>query len=338
MTYYTVIPEIHPDGSMTKTVFAKADSACLAGDFSNHPFFFSPDSSWHMGVMETPVKEWFLEDSSELNFYAYRHFGTDDQAYAMTAASEDYADSPYLEGQEHLSRRRGLFFSEYTYSCTFPGIGGRMPVPLSRYMDEDEIRIWLTDAGEFQGMNGIELYSNVLGNLLDKYSDWYNACYNECIYNAISRAAGDSLTDTQRKELFKKINSGYGPFERDTDRDGIIEFAKAMSGISGKPSFHDSTVKMIGEIKGTLDSVELNAVGPMTTVLLYKVRMPGRLTSANTGLSDNGIPVWKVDGYRLLAGDVVIEATSRRANPLGFIITGIIVLAGAFFILRPRRY
>ena len=71
--------------------------------------------------------------------------------------------------------------------------------------------------------------------------------------------------------------------------------------------------------------------------MLYQVRMPGRLTSANTALMDEGIPVWKVDGFRLLAGDLTIEATSSRANPLGFILLGIVILTCAVIILRPRR-
>ena len=71
--------------------------------------------------------------------------------------------------------------------------------------------------------------------------------------------------------------------------------------------------------------------------MLYQVRMPGRLTSANTELMDDGTPVWKVNGFRLLAGDITIKATSRRANPLGFILLGLVVLASAVIFFRPRR-
>lgn len=71
--------------------------------------------------------------------------------------------------------------------------------------------------------------------------------------------------------------------------------------------------------------------------LRYTVTMPGRLTSANTALMDEGIPVWKVDGFRLLAGDLTIEATSSRANPLGFILLGLIVLVSAVVFFRLRR-
>ena len=49
------------------------------------------------------------------------------------------------------------------------------------------------------------------------------------------------------------------------------------------------------------------------------------------------LPVWKVDGYRLLCGDLTIEATSRKANPAGFILCGAIILLCSAVLLRRRR-
>ena len=76
---------------------------------------------------------------------------------------------------------------------------------------------------------------------------------------------------------------------------------------------------------------------PFFYAMMYQVRMPGRLTSANTDLMDDGFPVWKVDGYRLLAGDLTIEATSRQVRPLGFILLGLVILVSAAAFFRPRR-
>ena len=86
-----------------------------------------------------------------------------------------------------------------------------------------------------------------------------------------------------------------------------------------------------------ISDIEEQLTAPFFYAMLYQVRMPGRLTSANTDLMDDGIPVWKVDGFRLLAGDLTIEATSRRANPLGFALLGLVLLASAVIFFRPRR-
>ena len=113
VTYYTVIPEIHPDGSMTRTVYAEADSACLAGDLSSHPFLFEPG-------------EFRLSDTS----------------YRDTPASEEYAGLPYVKAAEHWDKKWGLFFSTYSYTCTFPGIDSWMPVRPDSLMSSAELERW----------------------------------------------------------------------------------------------------------------------------------------------------------------------------------------------------
>lgn len=337
VTYYTVVPQIHPDGSMTRTVYAKADSACLAGDMSSNPFYFLPDSSWNTAVMDQPVCEWFLEDSSVLNFYAQRHFNAGDTSGQMLPASKEYENSPYLNPHEKWERRRGLFSDRYTYNCRFDGIGNGMPLPLDRFMSEEEIGIWLTDPGNLTGMNGMEIY-NTMGPLMEKFTDWYNSCYIQSYCEVISRFAGDSLTATQREEVFRKLRWNYDFLEVGSMDDASIQkVVSAMVEVSGNQVFRQAAEAHMQQLKDSLEAIEAQAIQPMNTVLLYKVCLPGKLVSADTDLMDNGIPIWKIDGYRLLAGDVVIEATSRKARPLGFILTGAILLICVYVLTSTRK-
>ena len=89
VTYYAVVPEVHPDGSMTRTVYIEADSACLAGDLSLHPFLFEPGEQWQTGRMAEQRTWWFLDDSATMNFYAARTFRPSDTSYREIPASED---------------------------------------------------------------------------------------------------------------------------------------------------------------------------------------------------------------------------------------------------------
>lgn len=337
VTYYTVVPQVHTDGSMTRTVYANADSACLAGDMSANPFYFQPDSSWRTAAMERPVYEWFLEDSSVLNFYAERHFSTGDTSCLMQPASEDYENSPYLNPREKWDRKRGLFFDRYTYNCRFTGIGNSMPLPPDRFMSEDEIRIWFAESGNLTGMNGVEIYNTMIP-LMDKFSDWYNSCYIQSYCDVISGIAGDSLTASQKEEVFRKLRGNYDFFaDRFIDDTSIQEVASAMEEVSGNRIFRQAADACMQQLTDSLQAIEAEAIRPMNTVLLYKVCLPGKLVSANTRLIDNGIPVWKIDGYRLLAGDLTIEASSRKARPLGFVLTGAILLACAAVLLSTRK-
>ena len=342
VTYYAVVPEVHPDGSMTRTVYAEADSACLAGDLSSQPFLFELGSGWETGRMAEPRTWWFLDDSATMNFYASRTFRPSDTSYREIPASEEYAGLPYIKARERWDRKRGLLFNTYSYSCTFPGIAERMPVPPDSLMTLDELDRWFRSAGSYAGMNGAEAYTG-LTDLYDNYAGWINACYREQIYRVICSAVGEELTDSLKTELMQWMKKHYDFYEDmlfafdGSDGSVLIDIAAQMSRLSGNPVYAEAASVHAVTWAEEISDIEEQLTAPFFYAMLYQVRMPGRLTSANTDLMDDGIPVWKVDGFRLLAGDLTVEATSRRANPLGFILLGLVVLASAVISFRPRR-
>ena len=338
VTYYTVVPQLHPDGSLTETYYTDADSACLAGDLSSQPFFFKLGEDWQTGPMDKPTVQWFIGDSAVMDFYATRHMAKGDTATRLTPASEDYAGLPYLDSRQEWNRDWGLFYHTYTYTCRFPSTRDRMPAPLEDHMTPEEIRAWLTDAGNLHGMSGFEVY-DMTSSLMDKFTEWENHCYYEEIYRLITQSCGDTLTAAQKKELFGQMRGKF-TYSIDglssTRKASIATMAKAMTDISGNPAFSQAIETHLDQWNTDIEKTEESLLMPMTLVLMYKVEMPGRLISANTDLKDNDIPVWKVDGLRLLDSDVVIEATSRKANPLGFILTGFVALFFLRLVFRPR--
>ena len=342
VTYYTVVPEVHPDGSMTRTVYAEADSACLAGDLSSQPFLFELGSGWETGRMAEPRTWWFLDDSATMNFYASRTFRPSDTSYREIPASEEYAGLPYIKARERWDRKRGLLFNTYSYSCTFPGIAERMPVPPDSLMTLDELDRWFRSAGSYAGMNGAEAYTG-LTDLYDNYAGWINACYREQIYRVICSAVGEELTDSLKTELMQWMKKHYDFYEDmlfafdGSDGSVLIDIAAQMSRLSGNPVYAEAASVHAVTWAEEISDIEEQLTAPFFYAMLYQVRMPGRLTSANTDLMDDGIPVWKVDGFRLLTGDLTIEATSRRANPIGFALLGLVVLTSAVIFFRPRR-
>ena len=338
VTYYTVIPEVHPDGSMTRTVYAEADSACLAGDLSSHPFLFEPGEQWQTGRMAEPRTWWFLDDSATMNFYAARTFRSSDTSYRVL---------PYVKAAEHWDKKRGLFFNTYSYTCTFPGIDSWMPVRPDSLMSSAELERWYRNGTGSPGMNGAETYS-CLADLYDKYTEWVNICYREHLYRVICSTAGEELTGSLKTELMKWMEKHYDFYEdifsfsfgeADDNSSGLFtSIATQMSRLSGSPVYTDAAAVHAAAWEEEISALEEKLTAPFCYAMLYQVQMPGRLTSANTELMDDGTPVWKVDGFRLLAGDLTVEATSRRANPLGFIFLGLIVLVSAVIFFHPRRY
>lgn len=345
VTYYAVVPEVHSDGSMTRTVYADADSACLAGDLSSHPFLFEPGAGWETGRMPAPETRWFLGDSATMNFYASRTLRPSDTSYREIPASEEYAGLPYIKAREHWDRKRGLLFNTYSYSCTFPGIAERMPVPPDSLMTRDELDRWFRSAGSYAGMNGAEAYTS-LTDLYDKYAGWINACYREQIYRIVCSDTGKELADSLKNELMQWMGKHYDFYEDmfpvgdEAERKAIslmADIAGEMSRLSGSPAYADAAAVHAEAWREKISAMESSLTAPFFYAMMYQVRMPGRLTSANTDLMDDGFPVWKVDGYRLLAGDLTIEATSRQVRPLGFILLGLVILVSAAAFFRPRR-
>ena len=336
---YSVLSEVMPDGSMIKTVWTKADSACLAGDFSKHPFLFDP-SDWEMSVIEHTDTFDFIGDEFIHNFVAVRKYlqptGTTEKP-----ASSGTANQPYINGKEEWEVKRGFFANRYIYRHTFPGIAGNMPLSTGDYLTEKEVELWL-ESGHFSDygfMNGVEMYSNMLSGYFVNFQKWIYDCAIEIRYRIIAENTGDSLTATQKEKLFSIIGK-----EREVDYEDImpplpdpVSVAEAMSSISGNPAFMTSVRQKTEELENILSAKESELMEPFHIVYRYKVGLPGRLVSANTSMSKDGYPVWKVDGYRLLAGDMVLYAESVKTNAWSFIILGALAAAAAIALYIRRR-
>lgn len=342
VTAYSVISEVQPDGSMVKTVFAKADSACLSGDYSKHPFIFDPSGGWEMSVLEPEEKFDFIGDGFIHNFIAVRNYKNPSET-SEKPASEEQKDLPYLKGEEEWNVRKGFFSNRYTYMHSFPGIGDTMPISLGKYLNEEEAGLWLESGGlkDYGFMNGVEMYSLILSGYFVKFQKWIYDCAIETRYRMIAADAGDTLTDSQKETLFSVIGE-----KMEVDYEDIMPslpdpylVASTMSAISGNQAFTAAMEIRKEEWEDILSEQEEALLYPFSVVYRYEAVLPGKTVSANTSMFDDGHPVWKVDGYRLLAGDMVLYAESVKVNVWSFILLGAITAAAAtaLLILKNKK-
>ena len=61
------------------------------------------------------------------------------------------------------------------------------------------------------------------------------------------------------------------------------------------------------------------------TVFMYSISLPGRYVDGNALDFVEGNPVWKVDAFRLMCGDLTLEATSRKMNVWILILTFVVI-------------
>jgi putative transmembrane protein len=64
--------------------------------------------------------------------------------------------------------------------------------------------------------------------------------------------------------------------------------------------------------------------------------MPGELLSSNTVSVEDGMLVWKVDAYRVLADNYRLQAESRVMNIWAFVLTGLLLVV-ALILFIPTR-
>ena len=78
----------------------------------------------------------------------------------------------------------------------------------------------------------------------------------------------------------------------------------------------------------------------VTQLFEYQIKfeqaMPGELLSSNTVSAEDGMLVWKVDAYRVLADNYRLQAESRVMNIWAFVLTGLL-LAVALILFIPTR-
>lgn len=338
MTYYTVKTEVEKDGGMTKTIYADADSACLAGDYSKHPFLFDPADEWKMDKMKRPEKFQFIGDEIVHDFYAQKGFIAGTQPNFIPAR-EEYAGLPYLHAKEEREVKKGLFTTKYFYTCTFPGLEGGFPLAVEDYLDEQDRKIFLSDGvmGEYRFMNGMELYSLYLSEAAVKYGEWIRDCGVEYVYMMIVDYTKRPLTPKQKEELFGKMQ-GEGELEYELyESPDIFRIVSEMGKIAGTTIYMDAYTKNRDVWQAQLEAAEDKFTAPFTYAYRYIVDMPGKVTASNAGLFEDGSPLWKVDGFRLLAGDVVLTAESRKINVWTFVILGVVMVGGIAGLWMLRR-
>lgn len=325
-TYYSYMTTgIRRDLSADRTVWTQADSAYLAGDRSDSPFFFKTDSLWETGPAAEPFSMDFHDETMTMNAYASRHL-ENIGGNRMHAADKDMERNPLLSPEESASREFRWFYTIYTYKAVYRQIAD-LPVPLSEYMDRKEQEILFRETASPAGWNGVEMYC-ILDDLNSMFAKWYVHCTFKVSYDIIYALAGQPARrqmESFKDESLKKILSD--------DNDISPE---SLCRMLDKHFNTDDFGRLYRENKDFADSgysEKESILYDFGISLISETRLPGKLVSTNASAFNEGYPQWKIDGYRLLYGDLTLEASSRTANIWAFAVT-FLVLAATLYLIR----
>lgn len=307
-SYYHVVTEVRDDLSVERRVHAD-----LSDDSSVFPAFVS-SGGWKHSKLSESFESDFYNDVLKMTDVFVCECDSLSQLKFFTGDGND--DDPLFCPEENVVRRFRWFYTYYDYSAIFKGLNPRLPLPLEGYLDENRRELFFRGGTVPPGWNGIEMYL-VLDDVNHRFAEWYSdAVYIVMcdIFEPYCTAGQNAFMDAFRKEFMERTGCEM-MFAVNPE-----EFALKMDELAPEMGFGD----IYDENKDSIEAVydEESAIFDyFESSFVYVLDMPGKYTGGNAGDFQDGMPKWKVDAYRLMYGDLILEATFRKVNVWVFILT-----------------
>lgn len=333
--YYRMTSRIHSDGSMDREVFALGDSAFMAGNMSHHPFFFSIDSGWTLTRFDSTLSFNFWGEQRNLNTKVSRTLAQVGAPCFEILPGKEYM-KPLVMPHESLEKHFRWFYTYYTYKAVYEELPDKGPVPLDRYMTKEEQQIWFKgDKQACAGLNGMEL-NNRLDDIQSSFWQWYNrnlfelccATINEFVFLQKEKEQFIITLDSCKEAVYKKYFTDKDSEMEDISLEAVCKHFDEL----GKTTFFSALYQTNKVKMGTALEAREKIIQLFDYTIWFEVSMPGKVLIVNEpGIQqkDDAI-VWKVDAFRLLSGEYVLQAESRTVNYWTFAVTILLtILVGA---------
>lgn len=323
-TYSYMTTEIYPDLSAGRKVYANADSAFLSGNGTASPFFFRTDTAWRVSPAEPSFEMDFYDSRETMNVYAERRFTNLSGSGFIPKDGKD-SGNPVLNPRESAEKHFRWFYTLYEYSATYSKIDS-LPIPLDDALSQEQQEFFFRGKGIPKGWNGIELYY-ALNDINTLFNQWYRKSTMKVSYD-ILYSLSDSLMRTSMAEVSEKIANDMLSNGKEEDitpgRLGHSLDTLLNTGYFSR-LYRDNAPDADAKYKEKEDIIRYFSVS-----ILSELKLPGKIIKTDAPVIKDGKPQWKIDSYRLLYGDLTLNAVSRKANIWAFIATFILVAAAVF--------
>lgn len=344
---YKVVTSINADGSCLREVYAKCDSAFLAGNMKHNPYMFYLDSGWK--ITTTDSDEHYQKRGVEYNGKISRTFRAINEISAGLRCKEEEF-RPLAAPTETFQKRFRWFYTYYTFKAVYPGIADQMPVAIDKYMSRDEQMLWLRgDLSACRGMNGMEL-NDKLDEIAKRFYAWrsrnfYEACFEAiCDFeNRLGNSPYASQLPAAKDTLFLMVVIEGKFYEKDMENQPqMVEVIYRMLDKYFETGYfsdlyrqNEAQIDTLCENRGKrLERLEEKL---FANNVEYVLTLPGTLVDANTPLINQDTLRWKVTAVRFLTDDYELTATSREANRWAFAVAFFLVALSAYCLVRAKH-
>lgn len=194
--------------------------------------------------------------------------------------------------------------------------GGILLPAVEGYLTDEQLELFFRGTDPPEGWNGVEMYCQ-LDDINQNFAKWHSDAtyYVMCgIFKPYCTKQQVVALDTLKYRFMEGIGREI-MFAMKPD-----EFEDRLAAVLPESGFGN----IYEDNADTIDKAyekETEIIGCFETAFMYTVNLPGKYMAGNAVDFLSGSPTWKVDAYRLMAGDLKLIATSRQVNVWAFLVT-----------------
>ena len=303
--YYYIRTDVAKNLDVKRSVYASS------ADGSSVDFPFVISGRWSISKLPEPYEIDFYDTKVKMTHEASSSGRIED----VSLAGKDGLN-PLLRPSENLDKRFRWFYTYYDYSAEFEGLKDKLPLPFEGYLTEEQLELFFRGANPPEGWNGVEMYC-LLDDINQNFARWHSDAtyYVMCgIFKPYCTKQQIVVLDTLKYRFMEGMEREI-MFAMKPD-----EFEDRLAAVLPESGFGNIYEDNSEEIDHAYEK-ETEIIGCFETAFMYTVNLPGRYVAGNAVDSLGSSPTWKVDAYRLMAGDLKLIATSRQVNLWAFLVT-----------------
>lgn len=304
-TCYYVRTDVAKNLDVKRSVYASS------ADGSSVDFPFVISGRWSISKLPEPYEIDFYDTKVKMTHEASSSGRIED----VSLAGKNELNT-LLKPSENLGKRFRWFYTYYDYSAEFEGLKDMLPLPFEGYLTDEQLELFFRGANPPEGWNGVEMFC-----LLDDINQNFARWHSDATYYVMCGIFEPYCT----KQQIVALDTLKYRFMEGKEREIMFamkpdEFEDRLAAVlpeSGFGNIYEDNSEAIDQAY----EKETEIIGCFETAFMYTVNLPGKYMAGNAVDSLGSSPTWKVDAYRLMAGDLKLIATSRQVNLWAFLVT-----------------
>lgn len=243
-----------------------------------------------------------------------------------------------LKSTTTLERKFCWFYTEYTFTQTFDGLGEHFFISLDSIGDRDMISYWFTGHPNIvYGLTGAEAAEKI-SNIEPLINKWITGNIMEIFFSSITKHYDSICNPPLTKEAFLRTRDSLETHILDNRQDILALNLKTVF----SDFYHSEAYAILFDRENPcaqeIEKKLSNCLAIMSFNIPYNVRMPGTIYGGiDIRIMADGTALFYIKGEQLIPGDYTLSVTSRATNVWAVVASLLIILIPFVCMWRRRR-